>query len=788
MIRGLRDLRVIDFSTEIAGPYCTKLLADAGADVIKVETPGGDPLRGWTASGADLRGEEGALFRFLNASKRSVIGDPGDAAILDLISGSDLVVESFAPGVIDAIDLPRRFPALTLLSISPFGRGGPLTGRPATEFTIQAESGSIGGRGLPGQEPFQAGGRTTEWVGGTFAAVAALAAVRRARLTGRGVQIDFSLLEVMSLASTNFLDLFYSLFGRPPLATPARTVETPSIEPSADGYVGFCTNTAQQFQDFLLLIERPDLIEDQALAMIIGRIARFAEWNETMHAWTKRHTTAEIVERASALRIPVAPVNDGASVQRHQQLVARGALVPDPDGVFLHPRAPYKIDGDCPTARCRAPRLGEHDGRVEARARRMIGSTTPGGLPLDGLRILDMTNWWAGPSATHMLAALGADVIHLESTQRPDGARMVGGHFRGLFEQWWEASPFFLAANTNKRSLTINLDHAHGIDVARRLIAEWCDALVENYTPRVLDNFGLAWDAFHAINPRAILVRMPAFGLDGPWRDNPGFAQTMEQMTGLAWITGHPDDQPRIQRGPCDPLAGMHAAFALLVALGEREVTGRGAHVEVTMVEGALNAAAEQVIEASAYGHVMQRMGNRSPHAAPQGLYPCAGDEQWLALSVASDEQWVALCGLIERPSWASDPSMSCLSGRRAAHDRIDEALRVWCSTRDLVPTVELLIAAGIPAAAVFDPRATSRHPQMLARGFFEELPHQVAGIHPIPTVPFRYGDVGHWLRRPAPLLGEHNREILADILGLDDATIAQLAADGVIGNRPVGL
>ena len=191
-MRGLADLRVIDLSDDIAGPYATKLLADAGADVVKVEPEAGDPLRGWSATaGIRNAGEDGALFRFLNFSKRSVIGSPHDPAIRELIAGADLVVETLAPGVLDAAGLAREEPGLVVVSISPFGRTGPDRDRPSTEFTVQAQSGSIGTRGLPGREPFQMGGRTTEWLAGTFAAVAALAAVYRARRTGHGEYVDF---------------------------------------------------------------------------------------------------------------------------------------------------------------------------------------------------------------------------------------------------------------------------------------------------------------------------------------------------------------------------------------------------------------------------------------------------------------------------------------------------------------------------------------------------------------------------------------------------------------------
>ena len=260
---------------------------------------------------------------------------------------------------------------------------------------------------------------------------------------------------------------------------------------------------------------------------------------------------------------------------------------------------------------------------------------------------------------------------------------------------------------------------------------------------------------------------MPAFGISGPWRDHVGFAQTMEQFTGLAWVTGHADDQPRIQRGPCDPLAGMHGAFALLVALAERDATGRGVHVEVPMVEGALNAAAEQVIEHTAYGNLMGREGNRSAAAAPQGLYPCRGEDRWLALSVATDAHWQALKDELGRPAWADDACLDGRDGRRAAHDRIDAALRDWAAEQALEDAVARLIEAGVPAAPVFDPRQTSRHPQMAARGFFETCDHPVVGAHPMPMLPFRYASVERWLRTPAPTLGQHSEEILREVLGL---------------------
>ncbi len=778
-MHGLAGIRVVDFSRDVAGPYCTKLFADAGAEVVLVEPPG-------------AAAERTPLFRFLHASKRAITGAPGDAHVTELVAGADLVVEDFgARAPFDRAAWLARHPHLVLCSLSPFGLAGPYAERPATEFTIQAECGSIAVRGRPGQEPYQAGGRVTYWFGGVMAAVAAAAAVRRARETGHGEHVDLSLAEAMALATTTYADLSWSLLGRgkPPFA--GQSVETPSVEPSADGFVGFNTNTAQQFSDFLLLIERPDLRESGEFNAVAQRLARLAEWESIVHAWTRRHTTAEIIEQAALLRIPVSPVCNGETVLAQDHLRERGVYAEDPSGGFLRPCPPYKIDGERPPAPRPAPAPGEADGKLAPRAPRSAPQRGERRLPLAGLRALDATTWWAGPTAGHLLALLGADTIHLESVQKMDGGRAVGFVFANGRALPWECSTFSLSANTNKRGLTLNLGDARGKEALRRLIAR-CDIVLENFSPRVMEAFGVTWDFVRAANPNAVFVRMPAFGLDGPWRERVGFAQTMEQMSGLAWVTGRADDQPRIQRGPCDPLAGAHAAFATLVALAERDARGRGVFVESAMIESALNAAAEQVIAWTSRGELLGREGNRSPLAAPQGLYACAGHDpfvapRWLALSVETDAQWQALLAALGEPGWTAPLRSASLAERRAAHDTIDAGLRTWAAARELDACAGPLAAAGVPAAPVQDARFLSDHPQFAARGFCERVPHPVVGDPPLMTVPFRYASVSRWLERAAPTLGQHNAELLRE-LGYGDAEIAALEADRVIGTRPVGL
>ncbi len=775
----LDGIRVVDFSTEIAGPYCTKLLADAGADVVKVEPDGGDPLRTWGS---------GALYEFLNTSKRAVVGTPADAAVRALLAAADVVVASEP---FDDTELRAAHPALVTVVVTPFGEDGPWAGWAATEFTLQAWCGSTGSRGVPEEPPLAAGGRIGEWMAGTYGGVAALAACLLAARTGLGEHVDVAMLDSMSVTMNTYTSVFAEFLGWPELHRPTRTIEIPSIEPSADGYAEFTTNSAQQWADFLVLIGRPDLLEDRELAMHVGRTKRRVEAWEMIRAYTKQHTTAELLEQAALLRIPSGPVGNGATVTGYDHFVERGSFVENPNGRFVQPRVPYRISGLSPRPFRATAGIGEHSGMIEWEPRtanpdQVASPRTDGALPLDGVRVVDTTAWWAGPAATHMLAALGADVIKIESTARPDLMRYSSTR-PPTEDRWWEWGPIYHAANNGKRGITLDLTRPEGVVLLKRVIAG-SDVLLENFTPRVMDNFGLGWDVLHAVNPRLIMTRMPAYGLDGPWRDRTGFAQTMEAITGMAWVTGWPDGPPVLPRGACDPLAALHAVFATMLALRDRETSGAGRLIEVTMVEAALNMAAEQVVEYGVSGTVLGRQGNRGPGAAPQNVYACAGDEEWLALAVVTDEQWATLRDVLGDPEWARDPSLATVAGRRAAHDTLDAELAGALATRDARTLAETLAARGVPAGRVIDARETAHNPQLQHRGLFEIEDHPVTGSHPVPVLPFRFRVRNPaWLRRPAPTLGQHNDEILGGLLGLNAARLDELRASGIIGDRPVG-
>jgi crotonobetainyl-CoA:carnitine CoA-transferase CaiB-like acyl-CoA transferase len=780
VIDGLAGIRVVDLTTGVAGNYATKLLVDAGAEVIAVEPEGGSPLRHWSPTNSVPHGEDGAIFRYLHTSKRSVRATIPDNDLANLVASADLLVEG---GTVDVDGLRAQHPHLVVLSVTAWGRTGPWAGRPWTHFTVEAASGAVQARGLPSETPYQAGGHVVEWTTGSYAAACVIPAVLHARRTGTGAHLDCSMLETMAIAGSTFSDLMNNMQGRPEAVTPARSLETPSVEPCKDGWVGFNTNSGQMFLNYLMVIERFDMLDDPQWISLAHRYMHLDEWNEIQHAYLREHTVEEILERCAEFRVAAAQVNDGETILGNEHFVERGVFVKNPAG-FLQPRPPYLVDGDVVRPFEPAPALGEADGSLAD-----VGSSAPkirrssgGGLPMEGVRILDLTSWWAGPSATHVAACLGAEVIHVESTTHPDGMRATG--YLSNPETWWEYGHMFVAANTNKLGITLDLRQERGLELIKQLI-EKCDVIVENFAPRVAEHWGLTWEAVHQLNPRAVYMRMPAFGLTGPWRDRVGFAQTMEMMAGMAWVTGPIGGPPRIMRGPCDPIAGMHGAVAMFTALEDARRTGTGHLVEATMVEAAVNCAAEIILEYTAYGQHLTRMGNRSPEAAPQGLYRCAGVEQWLALSVVDDDQWLALRKVLGEPDWALNPAFDTAEGRHRGHDELDDRLGEWAATQPLEDAVERLVEAGVPAVIAWDPRRESFHPHLQARGLYQDLEHPVVGTQPCTGLPVRWSGIDQWLRTPAPTLGQHSREVLSRVLGLSDADLDELEAADVIGYQP---
>jgi crotonobetainyl-CoA:carnitine CoA-transferase CaiB-like acyl-CoA transferase len=799
-VEPLHGRKVVDFSTGIAGAYCTKILADAGAEVVKVEPPEGDWLRAWSASHAEIPADtDGALFGFLAGSKRSVVVDPKDPGAVEfvdtLLAQADAVVWSRGSRVAESelytpSEIHYAHPHLTVTSITPFGLEGPWCDRPATEFTLQAWSGGIIGlgRGAPDRAPVFVAGQVGEWLAGAYAAAGTLAAWRRTSQADRGDVVDVSVLETQILCLTYYSVTFFEALGRP--FRTGRRLWVPGVTTAKDGVVALGCGTAQQWFDLCAMVGHPEWIDEDAPVAITEQSNEAAA---EIAQWMRQHTVEEIRELATAFRIPNAPAANGANIAAMDHYRARGSFVVNPRDGHTQPGPPYRFQPQLLGPARPAPRLGEHTehyGDRDPVTRQAIsGDSTGKQLPFTGVRVLDMTTFWAGPSCTHFLALLGADVIHVESTYRPDGTRLIAG-VPVTEELWWEKSPIFSGLNTNKKSVTLDIRAERGRELLRQLITT-CDVVVENFTPRVLEQIGLDYASVRQLRPDAIMVRMPGFGLDGPWRDNPAFGYAIEDASGLTWLTGHPEDNPIEPYSLGDPNAGIHAVNALLLALEHRRQTGEGLLVEAAMVDAAINVAAEQVIEHSAYGALLMRAGNRGPAAAPQNLYRTAdidefgGRDSWIALAVATDAQWIALRDALGQPGWAMKPELSTSEGRREHHDLIDEHLVAWCGQLSGDRIVETLWGAGVPVAKVMQPHRVADLPQLISRGFYESVDHPANPQARYSTLPFKLSDGPDVLHcRPAPLLGEHNREVLEQI-GLTQSEIDALEADGVIGRAP---
>ncbi|HEY3096928.1 MAG TPA: CoA transferase [Acidimicrobiia bacterium] len=741
-------LRVVDLSTGIAGGYCSKLLSDLGADVVKLEPSAGDPLRRHSATGSVGKDgdPDGVLFRYLHTSQRSVVAEDKDH-IRSWVESADIVLESFVPGVAEALGIVGIAPVT--VSISSFGRGGPDSELSLPEEVLQARSGSLSNHGHMDKPPLTVGGQLGEYVTGAFAALGAVTAWWRASRTGNAEHVDVSMLEAMQYTLVTVPTIMARFPGGRMMTF--RWVMLPGNEPTGDGkFVGITTVTTQQWRSLLRVMARDDLVGDEELTSMLGRFKRAAEVNEAIRSWTMQHTADEVVEKCAEGRVPAAVVGNGQLLPTFVQLTERRAFERQPASNFVRPRAPFRFSALRDRVMTPAPRLGEHDGDPIPGPRPVGGTPgAVGGRPFTGVRVLDFTAFWSGPFATAWWSAMGADVIKVESVQRPDGIRFSAAVRPKVEPRYYEMAGLFHSTNLDKRGITLDLGQPEGLALAKRLI-ERSDIVCENFTPRVMDGFGLDYEAMRAVRPDVIVLRLPAFGLEGPWRDRPGFAQTMEQITGMAWLTGYEGGPPIIPGGFVDPAVGVHAAIALVAALEHRDRTGEGQLVEMPMIEVAAAMTAEQVAEYSAYGELLERRGER-------GVYRCEGE----------GEQWVAV-------HLASDPLPTEERGK-------------WCAQRPPDQAAKELLDAGIPAAAMVPAFMALDDPQLRARRYFEPVTHPLVGEHEYPGWPMRFsGGPDRYWRDPAPLLGQHNDEVLRGELGVGDDELARLREQRVIGDAPV--
>ena len=417
-------------------------------------------------------------------------------------------------------------------------------------------------------------------------------------------------------------------------------------------------------------------------------------------------------------------------------------------------------------------------------------------LALEGLRILDLTQVAVGPYATLLLGFMGAEVIKVESCSRldisrgparptPQGDGLYPGGDPG--ERPWNRAGHYVHRNGNKRSLTLDLATARGKEILLQL-ATVCDVLIENFRASVMDRLGLGYEAVSQVNPQLIYVKISSQGATGPEKDYGSLGSTLEQTAGLASVTGYEDGIPLMTNETFpDPVVGILAVGALMAALRRRRQTGQGTLVDLSQREVTIAMLGEYVLDYSVTGRVPGPTGNRHPHMVPQGVYPCQGDDMWVAISVGSDAEWHGLCRAIGQPDLAHDPRFATVLARRYYQAELDRLLAAWTQERDHYQAMHLLQAHGVPAGAVLKGGETLVDPHLVARGFWDVVNHPEAGTYTQVSTPWRLSKSPRRPTTPSPSLGEHNHDVLGDLLGLSGQEIAALEAQGIIGTRPIG-
>jgi crotonobetainyl-CoA:carnitine CoA-transferase CaiB-like acyl-CoA transferase len=413
-------------------------------------------------------------------------------------------------------------------------------------------------------------------------------------------------------------------------------------------------------------------------------------------------------------------------------------------------------------------------------------------LPYSGLRVVDCTNSWAGPYATQVLAVFGAQVIKVESIQYLDTWRgsATAMAAQQQLEKPWERSPLWNSVNAGKFGITLNLRHPRGVDLFKRLV-KISDIVAENYTPRVMKQFGLDYPVLKEVKPDIIMISLPAYGGTGPWSDYVGFAAPIEQMSGLPQLTGYPDGPPKMSAsGFTDPMAGMNGAVALTMALVHRQMTGHGQYIDLSQVEVTTSMIGDAIVEYTLNRRIPKRRGNRHTFAAPHGCYRCKGGDDWIDLAVYNDDEWRQFCQATGNPAWEKDPRFATSLERSWNQDELDRLIEGWTIQHDHYEVMHLLQKIGIVAGAVLSPPELLDDPHLKARHTYEVLERPVMGTHPypIPSAAMRLDGMTPRLERPSPTMGQHNDYVLGEILGLSREEIIGLENEQVIGNRPIGL
>ncbi|MGD9764791.1 MAG: CaiB/BaiF CoA transferase family protein [Candidatus Binatia bacterium] len=806
-MKGLEGVRVIELGEMVSAAYAAKLLADLGAEVIKVEPPGGDRARfRGPFPGGVCDPERSGLFLYLNNNKRSVVLDlatgHGRDELDALVGESDLLVHNLplprleALGV-DYVHFSRLRPALVMCSITPFGLSGPYSRYRAEEITTAHGGGwawlSPGALERPELPPLKAFGHQADFQGGVAGATAALGAIHRAQRTGIGEHIDVSVQAYVASYLEQAVP-YYTYMGLVASRLGQRLLNPWKIFECADGLIFLCTIEEDQWARLKDFMGRPEWAEMELFADAIARNANADALNLFLQEWIGQWKVEELFHEGQSRRICFAPVFDMATLAEHPHLHARRVFVDvtyPRAGTLRQPGPPFQLTEPWWQIRRPAPLLGEHDGELLGRATdRALPSAVPDSkpsaaaptaapLPLAGIRVADFTWVWAGPFCTMHLAHLGAEVIKIESAARPDIGRRVPIVPPGV-PQTLNTSGYFNQWGQGKKSIRLHLSKPAAVEAARRLIAQ-SDVVVDNFAHGVMERLGLSPAKLFEIKPDLVIASISGYGATGPLASYMGYGPSMAPLGGLSSLTGYAGDSPRelgISYG--DPNAGIHAAMAICAALVARQRTGRGQRIDLSLWEAMAAVVAEGFMEFAMNGVQPERRGNRDPLMAPHNCYRCAGEDRWVTIACASEAEWRALAGVID-PALLADSRFADAAARKRHEDALDARIEAWTRTRDRWEVTRALQAVGAAAFPSLSPEDLANDPHLDARGFLARLPHAEVGTRIHAGIPWLLERSPNSIRSAAPLLGAHTHAVLRELCGYSAEEIAALERDGVL-------
>ena len=791
-----RSLRVLELGGGVSAAYAAKLLGDHGADVVKVESPAGDPTRRRGPFPDDVEDtEKSGTYLALNVNKRGVCFDldaaEGRRELARLIGWADILVhnETRTRALelgLDSRTLASAHPELVALSITPFGVTGPYRDYRGTELVVTNAGGwanfSPGTHPEPEYAPLKVFGHQCAMMAGTAGALAALAMARQARRSGVGDHIDLSQQEYVASALEAGIPV-YSYRGAVLKRYHERGLIPWGIFQARDQPIFLVCVEQDQWERLVNFMGNPDW----AALDVFADVASRAENQDLVHQFVQdfigEWNAWDLYHEAQKQRICFAPVTSHGELAANEHLRARGffTTVDHPGiGPLEHLASPVLTSSGRSPIRRPSPRLGEHNeevlGQVSPRAPREPATPT---LPLDGVRVVDLTWVWAGTYCAMNLAHLGADVIHIESEKRPDLYRRtmtsVAGdppdlNRSGMFNQW----------NQGKRGVAVDLRTRQGIEVVRDFVRV-SDVVTQNFATGVMERLGLGYEVLRQINPKIVLASISGYGQSGPYRDYIGYGPAASALTGTSATTGYVDGGPEeVGVSMPDPNAGITAALAIVSALERRDDTGVGDHLDVTLFEASAAYGVEAWMQYALNGTQPERAGNRDPDMAPHGCFPCRGEDEWVALACASDDEWRTLAALID-PMLVDDKRFETLTARKVNEDALEEIVTMWTRTQDRWQVTVFLQSAGVAAFPTFTCKDIVEDPHLNARGYIERLPHPETGSRAHAGIPWRLSRRPNGVRFPAPCLGADTEAALRDILGYDHNKIAALRAADVL-------